>query len=60
MPQTANADPAEFIRANTNLITPPLVCEINLLLANEAQPIRLATEADLDEYGLPPLYWALA
>ena len=60
MPQTANADPAEFIRANTDLIMPPLVCEINLLLANEAQPIWLATEADLDEYGLPPPYWAFA
>lgn len=60
MPNDASADPAGFIRANTDLITPPLVPEIDLHLASEAQPIWLATEADLDEYGLPPPYWAFA
>lgn len=59
-PETASADPAGFIRANTDLVAPPLVPEIDLHLASEAQPIWLATEADLDAYGLPPPYWAFA
>ena len=59
-PKMARADPAGFIRANTDLMAPPLAPEIDLHLASEAQPIWLATEADLDEYGLPPPYWAFA
>jgi predicted nicotinamide N-methyase len=60
MKQNAGADPTGFIRSNTDLIAAPLVPEIDLHLASEAQPIWLATEADLDAYGLPPPYWAFA
>jgi predicted nicotinamide N-methyase len=59
-PVSASADPAGFIRANTILGTAALVSEIELYLANELQPLWMATEADLESYGLPPPYWAFA
>ena len=40
----AAPDPAAFIMANTRLLTPPLVPEIKLHLAEEAVPIWQKTE----------------
>ncbi len=53
-------DCASFIRANTKLLTPPLVPEITLHLAEESLPIWRQTEEELGEAGLPPPYWAFA
>ena len=53
-------DPAEFIRANTALVAPPLVPEIKLHLATEVVPLWRLTEEELAEKGLPPPYWAFA
>jgi predicted nicotinamide N-methyase len=54
------SDPADFIRAETALTSPPLVPEIRLHLASEMLPIWQATEADLAKRDLPPPYWAFA
>lgn len=51
---------AEFIRANTKLLTPPLVPEIKLHLAEESLPIWQKTEEELDEMNVPPPFWAFA
>ena len=56
----ASRDPAAFIRANTRLLTPPLVPEVSLHLAEESVPIWEQTEAELGALGLPPPYWAFA
>ncbi|MGD9783562.1 MAG: methyltransferase [Hyphomicrobiaceae bacterium] len=53
-------DPEAFIRANTKLLTPPLVPEIRLHLAEEALPIWQKTEEELGEINVPPPYWAFA
>ncbi|MEZ5775249.1 MAG: methyltransferase [Hyphomicrobiaceae bacterium] len=53
-------DPAAFIRANTRLLSPPLVPEVRLHLAEESLPIWQRTEEELGEIGLPPPYWAFA
>jgi predicted nicotinamide N-methyase len=53
-------DRREFILANTRLLTPPLVPEIKLHLAEESLPIWRKTEEELGEMGLPPPYWAFA
>lgn len=53
-------DRAAFIRANTKLVAPPLVPEIRLHLAEQSVPIWEKTEAELQETGLPPPYWAFA
>ncbi|MBP6011119.1 MAG: methyltransferase [Alphaproteobacteria bacterium] len=53
-------DPAEFIRANTELIRPPLVPEIVLHLASEIVPIWRKTEEELAAEGIPPPFWAFA
>lgn len=53
-------DRTEFILANTRLLTPPLVPEIRLHLAEESLPIWRKTEEELGEMGLPPPYWAFA
>jgi predicted nicotinamide N-methyase len=50
----------EFIRANTTIISPPLVPEVKLHLAHEALPIWQKTEDELGEIGLPPPFWAFA
>lgn len=55
-PDSANA----FIRANTQLIAPPLVPEIKLHLAEESVPIWQKTEEELGEMNLPPPFWAFA
>jgi predicted nicotinamide N-methyase len=53
-------DRSGFILANTRLLTPPLVPEISLHLAEESLPIWRKTEEELGEMGLPPPYWAFA
>lgn len=53
-------DRAAFIRANTTLMTPPLVPEVALQLAHEAVPLWQKTEEELGEMGLPPPFWAFA
>jgi predicted nicotinamide N-methyase len=53
-------DAAAFIRANTELIRPPLVPEIVLHLASEIVPIWRKTEEELAAEGIPPPYWAFA
>jgi len=54
------ADPAAFIRANTELIAPPLVPEIRLHLATEVVPLWRKTEEELEQMGVPPPFWAFA
>ena len=49
-----------FIRSNTRRLTPPLVPEIALQLAEESVPIWLKTEEELGEMNVPPPYWAFA
>jgi predicted nicotinamide N-methyase len=53
-------DPAEFIRANTALVSPPLVPEVKLHLATEVVPLWQLTEEELAAKGVPPPYWAFA
>ncbi|MCV9966083.1 methyltransferase [Pararhizobium sp. BT-229] len=53
-------DPETFIRANTDIMTPPHVPEIRLHLASEAHDLWLKTEEELEEIGLPPPFWAFA
>jgi predicted nicotinamide N-methyase len=47
-----------FIRANTAIITPPLVPEIRLHLATEITPIWQASEDSLARGNVPPPFWA--
>ena len=51
---------AAFIAANTRLMSPPLVPEIKLHLAEESLPIWLKTEEELGEINVPPPFWAFA
>jgi predicted nicotinamide N-methyase len=53
-------DRARFIRANTSVMSPPLVPEVKLHLAHEAVPLWQKTEEELGEMGLPPPFWAFA
>jgi predicted nicotinamide N-methyase len=53
-------DPAAFIRANTELLRPPLVPEVVLHLATEIVPIWRKTEEELAAEGVPPPFWAFA
>ena len=53
-------DPAEFIRANTALVSPPLVPQIKLHLATEVVAMWRLTEDELAAKGVPPPYWAFA
>ena len=53
-------DHAAFVRANTTILSPPLVPEIRLHLAHEVLPIWQKTEDELGEIGLPPPFWAFA
>ena len=50
----------DFVRDNTLLEAPSLVPEIRLHLASSALPLWEATEAQLEQQGLPPPYWAFA
>ncbi len=49
-----------FIRGNTALLSPPLVPEIRLHLAEELLPIWRRTEEELGEMNVPPPFWAFA
>lgn len=49
-----------FIAANTRLLSPPLIPEIKLHLADESVPIWQKTEEQLGEINVPPPYWAFA
>ncbi|MGI9403660.1 MAG: class I SAM-dependent methyltransferase [Hyphomicrobium sp.] len=49
-----------FIRANTKLLRPPLVPEIQLHLAEESLPIWQKAEEELGKLNVPPPYWAFA
>jgi len=53
-------DKTEFIRANTALVSPPLVPEIKLHLATEVVPLWQLTEDELTAQGMPPPNWAFA
>jgi predicted nicotinamide N-methyase len=52
--------PDEFIRANAELMSPPLVPEIRLYLATEVVPLWRRTEEELEQMGVTPPYWAFA
>ena len=52
--------PENFVRANAELIAPPLVPELRLYLATEVVPLWRKTEEELHEMGVPPPYWAFA
>ena len=54
------ASARRFIAANTRPLTPPLVPEIRLYLAEESLPIWQKTEEELGEMNVPPPYWAFA
>jgi predicted nicotinamide N-methyase len=64
--QAGTLDPADtsaakrFIAANTRVLTPPLVPEIRLHLAEESLPIWQKTEDELGEMNVPPPFWAFA
>jgi len=49
-----------FIAANTALMPVPHVPEISLHVAHEAIDLWQKTEAELEEIGLPPPFWAFA
>jgi predicted nicotinamide N-methyase len=51
---------ARFIAANTRPLSPPLVPEIRLHLAEESLPIWQRTEEELGQMNVPPPYWAFA
>jgi predicted nicotinamide N-methyase len=53
-------DWAQFISANTEVQTPPLVPEVKLHLATEIVPIWRSTEEELKREGLDPPFWAFA
>jgi predicted nicotinamide N-methyase len=57
---SADTDWRAFIRDNTKLLSPPLVPEIQLHLAEESLPIWRKTEEELGEINVPPPYWAFA
>jgi predicted nicotinamide N-methyase len=59
-PDSSAASTQAFIIANTRLLAPPLVPEIELHLAEESLPIWQKTEEELGEMNVPPPYWAFA
>ena len=52
------SDPQAFVRAQTRIARPSLVPELKLHLATEISQIWRATQTELDNYGMPPPYWA--
>ena len=50
----------DFIIANTVVESPTLVPELRIHLATEIVPLWQATEAQLQETGISPPYWAFA
>lgn len=55
-----NLPPHEFIERNTRPNRTPLVPELELFLADEIVPLWHSTEAELEEAGLAPPFWAFA
>src|SRR5258705_3603805 len=53
-------DPPTFIRANTKLLSVPLVPEVRLHIAEESVPIWQRTEEELGAMNVPAPYWAFA
>ncbi len=53
-------DRKHFILENTGILTPPHVPEVRLRLASEVHDLWMKTEAELEEIGLPPPFWAFA
>lgn len=51
-------DARRFVRESTALVAPPLVPEIRIYQATEITSLWQATEAFLDQEGVPPPYWA--
>ena len=49
-----------FIQQNATLLSPPLVPEVRLYLAEESMPIWQKTEDELGRMNVPPPYWAFA
>jgi predicted nicotinamide N-methyase len=49
-----------FVRDNTCVMSPPLVPEIKLHLAEESVPIWLKSEEELGQINVPPPFWAFA
>lgn len=60
LPDHGRHDKQAFILANTTLLTPPLVPEIRLHLAEESIALWEKTEEELERLGLPPPFWAFA
>ena len=60
MPSDTADQRVDFIRANTKIMRPPLVPEIELHLAEESLPIWQKTEEELGEMNVPPPFWAFA
>src|SRR5262249_2858939 len=56
----ASDELAPFVRAQTALVSPPLVPELRLHLASAVTPLWHATEQTLEKSGLDPPYWAFA
>ena len=53
-------NPSDFVRNNTQLVSPPLVPEIKLHLATEVLPLWRLTEEELEQQGVPPPFWSFA
>ena len=54
------ADRRAFILEHTALESPPHAPELRLHLASEIEPIWRQTEAELEQQGLEPPFWAFA
>jgi len=52
--------PRSFILDNTRLLSPPLVPEVRLHLAEESLPIWQKSEEELGQLNVPPPFWAFA
>ncbi|MEQ8652553.1 MAG: 50S ribosomal protein L11 methyltransferase [Kiloniellales bacterium] len=57
---TATKDPPAFIAEHSIIDSPRLVPELRLHLASELLPIWQASEAWMEQKGLPPPFWAFA
>ena len=56
----AQRDHVDFIISQTTLLSPPLIPEIKLYLAQESIALWQKTEEDLSAIGLAPPFWAFA
>ena len=53
-------DPVDFIRTQTQILSPSILPEIMLHLAAEVTPLWQLTEERLRPSNLPPPFWAIA